>query len=88
MPWIQLGGRPDLEEDPPRLDFFPIAFAVAFFARSNATVFSFLIAADRARSSGAGVGADAVEKTEKEEEEWERTVQKPRTDVLYEVASE
>ena len=40
------------------------------------------------RSSGAGAGVDAVEKTEKEEEEWERTVQKPRTDALYEVASE
>ena len=40
------------------------------------------------QSGGAGVGADAMEKTEKEEEEWERTVQKPRTDALYEVASE
>ena len=49
-PWIQPGGRPDLDEDPPRLVLFPFAFAVAFFARSNATVFSFPKAADRVRA--------------------------------------
>ena len=48
-PWIQPRGRPDLEEDPPRLDFFPFAFAVAFFTRSKAAVFSFTIVADETR---------------------------------------
>ena len=45
-PWIQPGGRPDLDEDPPRLVRLPFAFAVAFFARSSATVFSFPMATD------------------------------------------
>ena len=45
-PWIQPGGRPDLDEDPPRLVRLPFAFAVAFFARSSATVFSFPMTAD------------------------------------------
>ena len=47
---IQPRGKPDRDEDPPRLDFFPFAFAVAFFACSRATVFSFPIAADGAQT--------------------------------------
>ena len=47
---VQLRGKPDRDEDPPRLDFLPFAFAVAFFAHSRATVFSFPIAADGARA--------------------------------------
>ena len=31
---------------------------------------------------------DAVEITKKKEEEWERTVQRPQSDALYEVVSE
>ena len=34
----------------PRLVFFPLAFAVAFFACSNATVFSFPMATNRVRA--------------------------------------
>ena len=49
-PWIQPGGRPDLDEDPSQLVRFPFAFAVAFFARSSATVFSFPMAANRVRA--------------------------------------
>ena len=37
-PWIQPDGRPDLDEDPPWLVRLPFAFAVAFFAHSNAAV--------------------------------------------------
>ena len=49
-PWIQPRGRPDLDEDPPRLDFFPFAFAVAFFARSRAAIFSFPIIVGETRT--------------------------------------
>ena len=48
--WIQPRGRPDLDEDPPRLDLFPFAFVVAFFACSKATIFSFLMVAGEART--------------------------------------
>ena len=48
-PWIQPCGRPDRDEDPPRLVALPFAFAVAFFARSKAAVFSFTIIASEAR---------------------------------------
>ena len=44
-PWIQPWGRLDSDEEPPRLVALPFAFAVAFFARSKATVFSFTIVA-------------------------------------------
>ena len=47
-PWIQPGGRPDLDDDP-RLVFFPFAAAVAFFTCSRAAVLSFPIATDCAR---------------------------------------
>ena len=47
-PWIQPCGRPDRDEDPPRLVALPFAFAVAFFARSKAAVFSFTIVAGEA----------------------------------------
>ena len=40
-PWIQPCGRPDRDEDPPRLVALPFTFAVAFFARSKAAIFSF-----------------------------------------------
>ena len=49
-PWIQPFGRPAREEDPPRLVAFPFAFAVAFFARSRAAVFSFPIVAGETRT--------------------------------------
>ena len=49
-PWIQPLGRPDREEDPPRLVAFPFAFAVAFFARSRAAVFCFPIIAGETRT--------------------------------------
>ena len=49
-PWIQPAGRPDLDEDPPRLVRLPFAFAVAFFARSSAAVLSFPMVAVRARA--------------------------------------
>ena len=48
--WIQPRGKLDLDEEPPRLVFFPFAFAVAFFARSKATIFSFPIAAGGSRT--------------------------------------
>ena len=48
-PWIQPCGRPDRDEDLPRLVTLPFAFAVAFFARSKATIFSFTIVARKAR---------------------------------------
>ena len=48
-PWIQPCGRPDRDEDPPRLVALPFAFAVAFFARSKAAVFSFTIVVGEAR---------------------------------------
>ena len=50
-PWTQPFGRRDLDEDPPRLDALPFAFpaVVAFFACSDAAVFSFTIVADEAR---------------------------------------
>ena len=47
-PWIQPCGRPARDEDPARLVALPFAFAVAFFARSKAAVFSFTIVADEA----------------------------------------
>ena len=49
-PWIQPFGRPVREEDPPRLAAFRFAFAVAFFARSRAAVFSFPIVAGETRT--------------------------------------
>ena len=48
-PWIQPCGRLDRDEDPPRLVVLLFAFAVAFFARSKAAVFSFTIVAGEAR---------------------------------------
>ena len=48
-PWIQPAGRPDLDEDPPRLVRLPFAFDVAFYARSSATVLSFPMVTGRAR---------------------------------------
>ena len=50
-PWIQPCGRPDHDEDPPRLVALPFAFAyaVAFYARSKAAVFSFTIVVGGAR---------------------------------------
>ena len=48
-PWIQPCGRPDRDEDPPRLGALPFAFTVAFFARSRAAVLSFTIVADETR---------------------------------------
>ena len=53
-PWIQPCGRPDRDEDPPRLVALPFAFAVAFFARSKAAVFSFTIVAGEAREEQLG----------------------------------
>ena len=47
-PWIQPCGRPARDEDPPRLVARPFAFAIAFFARSKAAVFSFTIVAGEA----------------------------------------
>ena len=55
-PWIQPCGRPDRDEDPPRLGALPFAFAVAFFARSKAAVFSFTIVAGAARKEQQGGG--------------------------------
>ena len=49
-PWIQPFGRPVREEDPPRLAAFRFAFAVAFFARSRAAVFSFTVVAGETRT--------------------------------------
>ena len=49
-PWIRPFGRPVPEEDPPRLVAFPFAFAVAFFARSRATIFSFPIITGETRT--------------------------------------
>ena len=49
-PWIQPGGRPTLDEDPLRLVALPFAFAVAFFARSRAAIFSFTIIAGETRT--------------------------------------
>ena len=50
-PWTQPFGRRDLDEDPPRLVDLPFAFSVAdaFFARSNAAVFSLTMAASETR---------------------------------------
>ena len=50
-PWTQPFGRRDLDEDPPRLVDLPFAFSVAdaFFARSNAAVFSLTMAAGGTR---------------------------------------
>ena len=50
-PWTQPFGRQDLDEDPPRLVDLPFAFSVAdaFFARSNAAVFSLTMAAGGTR---------------------------------------
>ena len=50
-PWTQPFGRRDLDEDPPRLVDLPFAFSVAdaFFARSNAGVFSLTMAAGGTR---------------------------------------
>ena len=45
-PWIQPDGKSDLDEDLPRLVCLPFDFAVAFFAHSSATVFSFPMMAD------------------------------------------
>ena len=47
-PWVQPAGRPDLDEDPPRLVRLPFAF----FARSIAAVLSSPMVADRARAEG------------------------------------
>ena len=55
-PWIQPCGRPDRDEDPPRLVALPFAFAVAFFARSKAAVFSFTIVAGEVRKEQQGGG--------------------------------
>ena len=49
-PWIQPFGRPVREEDPPRLVAFLFSFAVAFFARSRAAVFSFPIVTGETRT--------------------------------------
>ena len=49
-PWIQPCGRPDHDEDPPRLVAFPFDLAVAFFTRSRAAVFSFPIVAGETRT--------------------------------------
>ena len=49
-PWIQPFSRPAREEDPPRLVAFPFAFAVVFFARSRAAVFSFPIVVGETRT--------------------------------------
>ena len=50
-PWTQPFGRRYLDEDPPRLVDLPFAFSVAdaFFARSNAAVFSLTMAAGGTR---------------------------------------
>ena len=55
-PWIQPCGRPDRDEDPPRLGALPFAFTVAFFARSKAVVFSFTMVAGEAREEQRGGG--------------------------------
>ena len=49
-PWILPCGRPDRDEELPRLVALPFAFAVAFFARSKAVAFSFTIVAGEARN--------------------------------------
>ena len=49
-PWIQPFGRPAHEEDPPQLVAFPSAFAVAFFTRSRAAIFSFPIVTGETRT--------------------------------------
>ena len=49
-PWIQPCGRLDHDEELPRLVALPFAFAVAFFARSKAAVFSFTIVTGEART--------------------------------------
>ena len=50
-PWTQPFGRRDLDEDPPRLVDLPFAFsdADAFFACSNAAVFSLAMVAGEMR---------------------------------------
>ena len=55
-PWIQPFARLARGEDPPRLVAFPFAFAVAFFARSKAAVFSFTIVAGEVRKEQRGGG--------------------------------
>ena len=55
-PWIQPCDKLDRDEDPPRLVALPFAFAVAFFARSKAAVFSFTIVTDEARKEQRGGG--------------------------------
>ena len=64
-PWIQPCGRRDRDEDPTRLVALPFAFAVAFFARSKAAVFSFtLLPMRQVRSSGAEQIASATDESE------------------------
>ena len=57
-PWTQPFGRRDLDEDPPRLVDLPFTFSVAdaFFARSNAAVFSLTMAAGGTREERLGGG--------------------------------
>ena len=55
-PWIQPCGRPDRDEDPPRLGALPFAFTVAIFACSKAAVFSFTIVAGEVRKEQQGGG--------------------------------
>ena len=62
-PWTQPFGRRDLDEDPPRLVDLPFAFSVAdaFFARSNAAVFSLTMAAGGTREGRlCGGGSERV----------------------------
>ena len=71
-PWTQPFGRRDLDEDPPRLVDLPFAFSVAdaFFARSNAAVFSLTMVAGGTREGRlCGGGSERVRRRRREQRE-------------------
>src|SRR4051812_15974653 len=90
-PCNQPGGRVAREDDPPRLDFFPLPFAAAFFARSAAAVLSFAIVSseilvERRRRDGSGERGGSLQR--KGEEKQGRTVEKIWIITLYKATPE
>src|SRR3954467_3240701 len=90
-PCNQPGGRVSREDDPPRLDFFPLPFAAAFFARSAAAVLSFAIVsseilAERRRRDGSGERGGSLRR--KGEAKQGRTVEKIWIIALYKATPE
>src|SRR3954467_1502506 len=90
-PCNQPGGRVAREDDPPRLDFFPLPFAAAFFTRSAAAVLSFAIvsseiSAERRRRDCSGERGGSLRR--KGEEKQGRTVEKIWIIALYKATPE